>query len=78
MLMGLGRVLMVILWFGGRLFGFDGVREVQFTGPEELTDDFIDAVYTQGDLWLGSRTYGVFRYDGTAWQQFDYQRWAGG
>ena len=49
---------------------------MQFTGPpEELANDFIDAVYTtpQGDLWLGSRTYGVFRYDGTDWQRFDYQ-----
>ena len=47
-----------------------------FTGPPEaLANDFIDAVYTtpQGDLWLGSRTYGVFRYDGTDWQRFDYQ-----
>ena len=69
---GIGQSSDGVLWFGGRLFGFDGMREVQFTGPEELTNDFIDAVYTQGNLWLGSRTYGVFRYDGTAWQQFDY------
>ena len=71
---GIGQSSDGVLWFGGWLFGFDGMREVQFTGPEELTRDYIDAVYTtpQGDLWLGSRIYGVFRYDGTAWQRFDY------
>ncbi len=72
---GIGQSMDGILWFGGKLFGFDGAREVQFTGPGELTRDFIDAVYTtpQGDLWLGSRTYGVFRHDGTAWQRFGYK-----
>ena len=72
---GIGQSSDGILWFGGKLFGFDGAREVQFTGPGELTRDFIDAVYTtpQGDLWLGSRTYGVFRHDGTAWQRFSYE-----
>ena len=70
---GIGQSSDGVLWFGGQLFGFDGTREVQFTGPETLKNDFIDAVYTQGDLWLGSRTYGVFRYDGTEWHQFDYQ-----
>ena len=71
---GIGQSSDGILWFGGRLFGFDGVRSVRFTGPEMLAEDFIDAVYTTpgGDLWLGSRTYGVFRYDGTDWQRFDY------
>ena len=73
---GIGQSSDGTLWFGGRLVSFDGTRSVRFTGPpEELANDFIDAVYTtpQGDLWLGSRTYGVFRYDGTAWQRFDYQ-----
>ena len=71
---GIGQSSDGILWFGGRLFGFDGVRRVLFTGPELLAEDFIDAVYTtpRGDLWLGSRTYGVFRYDGAEWQRFDY------
>ena len=73
---GIGQSADGTLWFGGRLVSFDGTRRVRFIGPpEELANDFIDAVYTtpQGDLWLGSRTYGVFRYDGTAWQRFDYQ-----
>ena len=72
---GIGQSPDGTLWFGGKLFGFDGMREVLFTGPGELTSDFIDAVYTtpEGDLWLGSRTYGVFRYDGTEWQGFDYE-----
>ncbi|MCY3680324.1 MAG: ATP-binding protein [Gemmatimonadetes bacterium] len=71
---GIGQSSDGVLWFGGRLFGFDGVRRVRFTGPEVLAEDFVDAVYTapRGDLWLGSRTYGVFRYDGTEWQRFDY------
>ena len=73
---GIGQSSDGTLWFGGRLTSFDGTQSVRFTGPpEELANDFIDAVYTtpQGDLWLGSRTYGVFRYDGTDWQRFDYQ-----
>ena len=73
---GIGQSADGTLWFGGLLVSFDGTRRVRFTGPpEELANDFIDAVYTtpQGDLWLGSRTYGVFRYDGTDWQRFDYQ-----
>ena len=73
---GIGQSSDGTLWFGGRLVSFDETRSVRFTGPpEELANDFIDAVYTtpQGDLWLGSRTYGVFRYDGTDWQRFDYQ-----
>ena len=71
---GIGQSSDGVLWFGGQLFGFDGVRRVPFTGPGVLAEDFIDAVYTtpRGDLWLGSRTYGVFRYDGMEWQRFDY------
>ena len=73
---GIGQSSDGTLWFGGQLVNFDGTRSTQFTGPpEELVNNFIDAIYTtpQGDLWLGSRTYGVFRYDGTDWQQFNYQ-----
>ena len=71
---GIGQSSDGILWFGGQLFGFDGTREVQFTGPGELTKDFVDVVYTapQGDLYLGSRAYGISRYDGMTWQRFDY------
>ena len=24
----------------------------------------------EGDLWVGSRQFGVFRYDGQAWQRY--------
>ena len=72
---GIGQTSDGTFFFGGRLVSFDGTRRLKFTEREELTKDFIEAVYTtpQGDLWLGSRTYGVFRHNGTDWQRFDYQ-----
>jgi len=40
--------------------------------PEELTS-YIDAVYAtpQGALWVGTRAYGAFHYDGKRWTRYD-------
>ena len=67
------------LWFGGSsLRRFDGhtwspvleVRELLHPGL-----NWIDALHTdsKGHLWIGTRSYGVIRYDGQHWQRFNTQ-----
>ncbi len=72
---GIGQTSDGMLWFGGThgLARFDGASWPIFTEPEELATGYNDVVYTTsaGDLWVGSRTYGVFHYDGKTWTDYD-------
>ncbi len=72
---GIGQTSDGVLWFGGT-FGlrrFDGQTWTTVTDPEEFTTTVIGQVYTtrNGDLWVGTRTYGAFHYDGKAWTRYD-------
>jgi len=75
---GIGQTADGVLWVGGLgtdSFGlrrFDGQGWTAVTEPKEFAS-IIDAVYTapKGDLWVGTRPYGAFHYDGKKWTQYD-------
>jgi len=76
LLYGIGQTADGVLYFGG-VFGlrrFDGRIWASVTEPEELSA-VIDEVYAtpKGDLWVGTRTYGAFHYDGKSWTHYDVQ-----
>ena len=50
---------------------FDGGNWRRVTEPGELVS-WIDALLAtpEGDLWVGTRTYGAFRFDGSQWQRY--------
>ncbi len=83
---GIGQTADGVLWFGGtwglRRFDGEGRRSGGSSGagtwtrvaePEEFTSSVINGVHTtrKGDLWVGTRTYGAFHYDGKAWTRYD-------
>jgi len=60
------------IWIGGRpLWTYDEGTWIKFTGKKKL-EEYVDDVDTdaQGNLWLASRYYGIFRYDGEAWKNY--------
>ncbi len=71
---GIGQTADGVLWFGGTSQRrFDGQTWTAITEPEEFTTSAIEAVYTapKGDLWVGTRHYGVFYYDQKRWTRYD-------
>ena len=71
---GIGQTADGILWFGAFYIpmSFDGKAWTRIEEPEEIRDR-IDVVYAtpKRDLWVGSRIYGVFHYDGQMWTRYD-------
>lgn len=62
-----------LLWFcGEELRLFDGNVWLTVLEPDLLSRGWTDAIHTtaKGDLWVGTRTHGVFRYDGSDWMRF--------
>lgn len=60
------------IWIGGRpLWTFYEGAWTKFTEDKKL-DEYVDDVDTdkQGNLWLASRYYGIFRYDGESWKNY--------
>jgi ligand-binding sensor domain-containing protein/HPt (histidine-containing phosphotransfer) domain-containing protein len=60
------------IWIGGTsLVGFDGDKWFKQTEPPQLKER-VDDVHSrkQSDLWVGSRFYGIFRYDGKDWSHY--------
>ncbi len=60
------------IWIGGRpTLLFDGQNWIEPDYPL-AREEYIDCVHTSNDsiLWMGSRNYGVLRYDGRQWTQF--------
>ncbi len=71
---GIGQTADGTLWIGGAaLTHYDGRQWTAVSEPEELTTPYSQVVYTgaKGDLWVGTRTYGVFHYDGKTWTRYD-------
>jgi len=69
---GIAQSLDGRLWMGGSsLFYFDGEQWHRQTEPAQVTDR-IDVVHSRfkGKLWIGSRFYGIFSYDGKEWKQY--------
>ena len=68
------------IWLGGSsLRDFDGQQWGGVHGPDELVwwgaSGTVDVMYTdqKGHIWLGTRGYGIFHYDGLKWARFNVQ-----
>ncbi|MBN2090080.1 response regulator [candidate division KSB1 bacterium] len=60
------------IWIGGRpVFCFNGKNWIEPDFPLSR-EEYIDCMYTSNDsiLWMGSRNYGVLRYNGLEWTKF--------
>lgn len=69
---GIGQSQDGRIWFGGRpLRTFDGEGWEIFEDIKEL-QEYIDYIHTdeQGTLWLASRYYGIFKFDGREWSNY--------
>ncbi len=72
---GIGQTADGVLWFGGT-FGlrrFDGQTWTTVTEPEEFTTSPVNTLRatSKGDLWVGTRHYGVFYYNEKGWTRYD-------
>ncbi len=72
---GIGQTADGDLWFGGSsLRRFDGEAWTTLTEPEELTTTHSRVhTGTKGNLWVGTRIYGVFHYNDGVWTRYDTQ-----
>lgn len=72
---GIGEAADGSIWVGGSsLHRFDGQSWEGIQEPVALASGrWSDVVYTasDGDLWVGSRYYGAFQYDGKTWVHHD-------
>ncbi len=60
------------IWIGGKpLWTYQEGTWMKFTGVEKL-EEYVDYVDTddQGNLWLASRYFGIFRFDGESWENY--------
>jgi signal transduction histidine kinase/DNA-binding response OmpR family regulator len=60
------------IWFGGKpLWTYDGTKWKIFDDINEL-QEYVDYIHndTQGNLWLASRYYGIFKTDGDHWDNY--------
>ena len=66
------------IWLGGSsIRRYDGHKWTSVVGPPELarwgTAGTVEAMQTdaQGDIWLGTRAYGIYQYDTEKWVRHD-------
>jgi signal transduction histidine kinase/DNA-binding response OmpR family regulator/ligand-binding sensor domain-containing protein len=58
------------LWLGGtNLLRYANNRWETMSGIDHL-NEFVDIVHSRNNLWVGSRYYGIFRFDGQSWKQY--------
>jgi len=58
------------IWAGGtNLLNFENSRWSTLSGIDQL-NEFVDIVHSKEKLWVGSRFYGLFSFDGNAWKYF--------
>ncbi len=70
---GIGQSPDGAMWLGGtNLLKWDG-KQWQNLADKEYLNDFVDIVHSRSNLWVGSRYYGVFRFDGKEWTHFTRQ-----
>lgn len=71
---GIGQTADASIWIGSYR-GIHTYKQNTWSRIDTLESlqSRIDVVYTppDGELWLGHRNQGVFKYDGQTWQQFD-------
>lgn len=73
---GIGQSKDGRIWVGGsHLASFDGKQWKRYTKPVELFQhqEYISTL-TNGKMWIGSRYYGVYNFDGSQWQNFNVQK----
>jgi signal transduction histidine kinase/ligand-binding sensor domain-containing protein len=61
------------LWVGTtNLTSYDGKKWAPLAQDLRLQMGMVETMFTskEGELWVGSRQFGVFRYDGRKWQRF--------
>ena len=71
---GFGQTADGVLWAGGSdLRRFDGQSWTAVTEPEELARPYINTIFStpEGNLWVGTRAYGLFHFDGRTWTRYD-------
>lgn len=67
---GIGQSPDGSMWAGGtNLLHYDSQRWKTLSDIEYL-NEFVDIVHSGEYLWVGSRYYGLFRFDGISWKQF--------
>ncbi len=69
---GIGQTADGSLWFAGRrLWKLDGDNWNIVEGPPQINASIKDwlQVMPNGSLWVGSRSFGIFQFDGTRWEQ---------
>ena len=69
---GIGQTADGNLWFAGRrLWKYDGAHWSEISGVPELNSSIKDwlRVMPGGSLWVGTRSFGIFEFDGSRWQQ---------
>ncbi|CAH1001639.1 Sensor histidine kinase RcsC [Neolewinella maritima] len=69
---GIGQSLDGRIWVGGKpLWTYDG-QQWRIFDSIPAVQDYVDYVETTpaGELWLGSRFYGIFRFDGAQWTRY--------
>ena len=70
---GIGQISEDALWAGSLgLSYYDGHAWAIIDDPPELKMQWSDAIYSGRDagLWVGTRTYGAFHYDGQTWTNY--------
>lgn len=67
---GIGQSPDGAIWAGGTsLLRYDSQRWKALSDVEYL-NEFVDIVHSGENLWVGSRYYGLFRFDGEKWTQY--------
>ncbi|MCB0854462.1 MAG: hypothetical protein KDD63_19705, partial [Bacteroidetes bacterium] len=68
---GIGQSADGRIWVGGgSLYTYDG--KVWEQTPKRILREYINTIFSRdGFLLIGSRTYGLFTYDGENWKQYD-------
>jgi signal transduction histidine kinase/DNA-binding response OmpR family regulator/ligand-binding sensor domain-containing protein len=70
---GIGQSRDGLIWIGGaRLLSFNGKKWERSTQLDVL-NQYVNCIYSkQGEnLWVGSRFYGLFSYNGKTWTQYN-------
>lgn|GEM_PF-644492 len=58
------------MWLGGTNLLMRSSGRWQTLPDKEYLNEFVDIVHSRHNLWVGSRYYGLFRFDGRNWTQF--------
>ncbi len=67
---GIGQSPDGAIWAGGTsLLKYDSQRWKALSDVDYL-NEFVDIVHSGENLWVGSRYYGLFRFDGETWTQY--------